>query len=246
MREAIAALRPELVIIENVGGLLSADADSDMECREGCVGVDKRGRERPLRALGRVLGDLAGLRYDASWYSVRASDVGAAHQRRRVFVFAAPADASRERLQWAGASRGGRPRSAHGHFGDVKLLPTPDAYAGTRGGAQHPDKRPGHSAPLGDVAAYLPPSGWGKYEPAIRRHEHVLGRPAPAPAETGPKGGTRLSARFEEWLMMLPEGWVTDVPGVTWRMALKALGNGVVPRQAAAALEAYLDDEAAQ
>ena len=36
--------------------------------------------------------------------------------------------------------------------------------------------------------------------------------------------------------MMLPEGWVTDVPGITRNEALRALGNGVVPAQAASAL----------
>lgn len=34
-----------------------------------------------------------------------------------------------------------------------------------------------------------------------------------------------------------PDGWVTDVPGITRSAALKALGNGVVPHQAALALE---------
>jgi hypothetical protein len=43
--------------------------------------------------------------------------------------------------------------------------------------------------------------------------------------------------------MMLPEGHVTDTPGLTRNQALKALGNGVVPAQCAAALRAYLSDE---
>lgn len=40
----------------------------------------------------------------------------------------------------------------------VKLLPTPDAYAGTRGGSQHPDKRRagGHSVSTADVLEHLP------------------------------------------------------------------------------------------
>jgi DNA (cytosine-5)-methyltransferase 1 len=37
-------------------------------------------------------------------------------------------------------------------------------------------------------------------------------------------------------MMGLPAGWVTDVPGLTRNQQLKALGNGVVPQQAAAAL----------
>lgn len=36
--------------------------------------------------------------------------------------------------------------------------------------------------------------------------------------------------------MGLPAGWVTDVPGLSRTAQLKALGNGVVPQQAAAAL----------
>lgn len=37
-------------------------------------------------------------------------------------------------------------------------------------------------------------------------------------------------------MMGLPAGWVTDVPDLTRNEQLKALGNGVVPQQAAAAL----------
>ena len=42
--------------------------------------------------------------------------------------------------------------------------------------------------------------------------------------------------------MMLPDGWVTDVPGVSRNDQLKALGNGVVPAQAAAATRAFVRD----
>lgn len=45
--------------------------------------------------------------------------------------------------------------------------------------------------------------------------------------------------------MGLPAGHVTDVPGLTRNAMLKALGNGVVPQQAAAALRWLLDTEAA-
>lgn len=74
---------------------------------------------------------------------------------------------------------------------------------------------------------------WGEYEPAIRRHEITAGRPAPMPVDD--KG--RLAPRFVEWMMLLPEGWVTDL--VDHRgTALKMLGNGVVPLQAATAIAA--------
>lgn len=45
---------------------------------------------------------------------------------------------------------------------------------------------------------------------------------------------------FVEWLMGLPAGHVTDVPGLTRNAQLKALGNGVVPQQAALALSLLL------
>jgi DNA (cytosine-5)-methyltransferase 1 len=38
-------------------------------------------------------------------------------------------------------------------------------------------------------------------------------------------------------MMGLPAGWVTDVPGLSRNAQLKALGNGVVPQQALAALQ---------
>lgn len=54
------------------------------------------------------------------------------------------------------------------------------------------------------------------------------------------KGGQRLSPRFVEWMMGLPDGWVTDVPGLSRNDMLRALGNGVVPQQAAAAVHAMV------
>lgn len=40
--------------------------------------------------------------------------------------------------------------------------------------------------------------------------------------------------------MGLPEGWVTDVPGLSDSDKLHVLGNGVVPAQAAMALRLLL------
>ena len=88
MREAIAQLRPAVVVWENVRGAYSAAADSEVEPCAGCVGD---GSGVHLRALGRVLGDLSDLGYDARWHGLRAADVGAAHGRFRVFVVATDA-----------------------------------------------------------------------------------------------------------------------------------------------------------
>jgi DNA (cytosine-5)-methyltransferase 1 len=83
---AIETIRPRLVVIENVRGILSATAHGDVEQCEWCVG-DGSG-EPSLRALGAVLGSLAELGYDARWCGLRASDSGAPHARFRVFILA--------------------------------------------------------------------------------------------------------------------------------------------------------------
>jgi len=89
MREAIATMRPSLVIWENVHGAYTAKATSDLEYCQGCMG-DRSGVY--LRALSRVVGDLASLGYDSAWGNLRASDIGAPHQRRRTFLCATIAD----------------------------------------------------------------------------------------------------------------------------------------------------------
>lgn len=413
MAYAIDKLRPSLVVAENVRGLLSAPADSDLEPCPWCVGDGERGA---LRALGAVLGDLADLRYDVWWCGLRAADVGAAHGRFRVFVFAQPADADLTGLEgrWAGGEREGerpagpggveagtdltllptpavndmgtaytpqqwdewtaRMRAEHGNGNGhgkslaieaQRLLPTPNTQnwkesghyrdfgadlthalmCGCEGGrsdssqddpgeelrdlwdaddpqalrqearrlqrvhaspllqpelrqhsprgdegraalaspstqgrplpgvwdddtAARPSHRPGpdeqrpdepadalrfmpSSTPLargprcsygcGEACGGHSPVAWGEYEAAIRRWEVRLGRPSPNPTQPGPKGGARLSAQFVEFLMGLPAGHVTGVPGLSRNDQLKALGNGVVPAQAAAATRAFLD-----
>lgn len=84
--KGIEIQRPRKVIIENVRGLLSATAHSDMEHCEWCLGDGSD--KSVLRALGAVLGDLADLGYDAKWTGIRAADAGAPHNRFRVFIVA--------------------------------------------------------------------------------------------------------------------------------------------------------------
>jgi DNA (cytosine-5)-methyltransferase 1 len=81
---------------------------------------------------------------------------------------------------------------------------------------------------------------WQGFEPAIRRQEALSGRQAPIPTEVGPRGGRRLAPEFAEWMMWLPEGHVTDVPDLKRAEQLHKIGNGVVPRQAEAALRFLL------
>jgi len=59
----VREVRPRFVVVENVAALV-------------------------VRGLDRVLGDLAESGYDALWFPLRASDVGAPHRRERVFIVA--------------------------------------------------------------------------------------------------------------------------------------------------------------
>lgn len=90
---SIAEDRPDWVVIENVRGLLSADAAGGGERCPWCVGDDAD--EPVLRALGAVLLDLSELGFDAEWTHLHASDVGAPHGRFRVFILAWPAENTR-------------------------------------------------------------------------------------------------------------------------------------------------------
>lgn len=84
---------------------------------------------------------------------------------------------------------------------------------------------------------------WGNYGPAIRRWEKVLGAAAPVPTEIGTRGQPWLSAALVEWMMGLLQGWGTDPSLALPRSAqLQALGNGMVPQQAAAAVRHLLDE----
>ena len=66
-----------------------------------------------------------------------------------------------------------------------------------------------------------------RYDP--RRAMHL--QEVPSPLDEG-----KLNVKFVEYMMGLPEGWVTDVD-LPRSQQLKILGNGVVPQQAYRALE---------
>ena len=305
MFEAIKTLRPRLVVWENVRGALTSGSFSLVESEQGLLGVRAGGPA--LRSAGRVVGDLAGIGYDAQWCVARASDVGAPHQRERLFLTGHPAGEPWQlrRLAAAGEAQGGRalgePRgsdrapgaliptpTASDHKAGrhpegtgrsltqaVQMLPTPVAQPSGNSPEAHLRKKPGrervtdlavlvengllatggllptpqatnatasstgYGANLHEVARDVDASGFGVYASAIKRWEQVLGRPAPAPTvpPTREGGRERLSTRFVEWLMGLPEGHVTGSDlGLPREQQLRLLGNGVVPQQAALAV----------
>lgn len=233
MREAIRIIRPRLVVWENVRGALSAKAASDSDMEPGSRQVGDGGGDN-LRALGRVLGDLAEVGYDAQWTTLRASDIGAPHHRARVFLIAYPSDAAGERVQVGGRltrdSEQGYPSLVLG--GDVLPADAEDDGLSRARPARHRRARPADSR-SGDM-------DWGPYAEAVQRWERLT-RPAPAPTEPNTRGNPRLSAAFAEWMLGLPEGHVTQVPGISRADQLKAIGNGVCVPQAIAALRMLLD-----
>lgn len=256
MAAAIDALQPELVVIENVRGLLST-----MAVRTPLEGDDDEHRDpddatpnpatlrnleldpwglgdnaaRPLRAAGAVLGDLADLGMDARWIGLPASAIGAPHPRFRVFILAHRIlpDTGSDGCQ----ARRGDGRSSSGSAGHYHVEPSAHRLCASRtgwlaeqasraGDAVAPDRRHLHR--------------WGRYAGAIARWEHITGREAPAPALLNLLNegeGPRPAPEFVEWIMGLPARWVTDPDhGLTQNQQITALGNGVVPLQASAAL----------
>lgn len=170
------------------------------------------------RGFDTVTQDLAEIGYDATWTTLRAADVGACHRRDRLWILATPADTPRELRDWA------RPAGSEGRG---------EPTDGGRG-VTNPVTPP----PTSTAAAKV--ETWGEYTPAIRRHEQAFGRPAPHPTVTSARGSQVLSPYLVEWMMGLPEGHVTGVPGLTRTAQLRLLGNGVVPRQAEMAIRLLL------
>ncbi|WP_309235163.1 DNA cytosine methyltransferase, partial [Streptomyces lunaelactis] len=227
--EAVRVIRPGLVFLENVEALRTKD-----------------------RGLDVVLADLAALGYDARWTCLRASEVGAPHQRWRWFCIAYPADAYPVGTGWHGgawdlaqaegrhepADRGLAVAAAGG--AELALLPTPAARDWKSGASNLMGLR-GEGRPLNEfvvnmLKGSLPDEQWIStagvdYGPAIRSWEAILGRPAPAPVERGPRGGRALAARFTEWMQGNDEGWITDVD-IPRNEQIKIAGNQAITRQA--------------
>lgn len=245
--EAVRVLRPRLVVLENVAGHRSlgfGDVLRDL-ARIGYVGSWESVRASDVGACHRrervfILAtdaDFSGrdgrepLKVRGSWWRTPATGVG-----QDVL-----ANAHGWGLKVGGEHDGGAiercleaPRRD-----DVDRLGTPATDPSGEGRGQQ-----GHAAGSREAGSGTPArparSGegtveWGDFAAAIRRHEVLAGRPAPRPVDD--RG--RLAPRFVEWMMCLPAGWVTDI--LTNRSkALKCLGNGVVPPQAAFALAVLL------
>lgn len=221
---AAEALRPALIVLENVRGHLTLGFDT-------------------------VLTDLDVLEYDAAWTIYPASAAGAPHRRDRLFILATRRSTSdprshhprREALGCGIRSvRDSRVPGAHApgrhHAGGSRLLPTPVVTDRTGTRNETAGRRPGakfaSGRTLSDVVRL---DAWDEYAGPMNHWAAVTGHAAPEPTEPG-RDLPRLAPAFSEWLMGLEPGHVTGVPGLTRKQQLTALGNGVVPQQGAAAL----------
>ena len=133
-------LRPRFVLVENVAALLG-------------------------RGLGRVLGDLAALGFDAEWHCIPASAVGAPHRRDRLWLVAHSPRSRRTQVPSDGHVTGGQLLEHHGTpWGTI----VPDADR-----ARFPisGQEPARANRLGggrSVAA----GGWWASEPDVGRVAH--------------------------------------------------------------------------
>lgn len=125
----IRELRPRIVVVENVSALV-------------------------VRGLDRVLCDLAASGYDAVWFHLRASDVGAPHLRERLFIVAYADGVRESQSQGAFEELGeraidsseavGNTHSQRG--GDEQLCPSQSAEAALQRRGGRSRRKPGASA----------------------------------------------------------------------------------------------------
>jgi DNA (cytosine-5)-methyltransferase 1 len=191
--KAISILRPKFIILENVRGHLSL-------------------------GFKEVLGDLAENGYDAKWRIVRASDVGAPHQRARLFIIAYPT-CKRCKNQLC-VQKSGQFEQGIITYSNIDACEKPrrtdrEISATDRGLQSRQD--------IGQA-----------------RSEHRFSRSMEREAIPNALDQGKLNAKFVEYIMGLPGGWVTDLD-LSRTQQLKMLGNGVVPQQAYYALELLHD-----
>lgn len=222
--EAVSILRPRIIVLENVRGHLSL-------------------------GFKEVLQRLAIAGYDAKWGIIRASEVGAPHQRARLFIIAYTDSNALTQSRRANRSvqsqrseiQYGSDRQEHRSGFEVQR-PNTDSLRqplgkDNSGQTRHQRQSQSVIASMGEVSSdsndqQLSPDwqvsqlGW-RFDSRLE----MSMRPIPNPLVDG-----KLNTKYVEYMMGLPKGWVTDLP-VSRAQQFKMLGNGVVPQQAYHALE---------
>ena len=211
IKTIISKLQPKLAILENVRGHLTL-------------------------GFKEVLQDLAQIGYDASWAIVRASDVGAPHRRERLFIIAKPSNSNsfrgiirRENAQW----NQGQSQFELGQCG--KVASDTNLKRLERAGHEAVDVTNGFTANANGHEQ----QGNREMSQLGRRFNTQLEMRLQRPPHTLDLNN-KLNPQFVEYMMGLPEGWVTGLD-ISRSQQLKILGNGVVPQQAYYALQLLCD-----
>ena len=197
IKEGISLLRPRFVILENVRGHLSL-------------------------GFKEVLADLTEVGYDARWQVVRASDVGAPHQRARLFIVAYPSNNGLASGFTCGSQERFPRTQSDGSITDSNC----DAC-----------KEPRRTS----ICLCSKSQGLrdGK-DQGEAGHEYRFSLEMDRQDIPPTLDQDKLNPAFVEYMMGLPKGWVTDIE-MSRANKLKMLGNGVVPQQAYHALKTICD-----
>jgi DNA (cytosine-5)-methyltransferase 1 len=215
--QAIEVLQPRYIVLENVRGHLT-------------LGFEE------------VLGTLTKLGYDTRWQIVRASDVGAPHQRARLFILAYSSSNS-ERLTLGYNESRAQGNQGKSQFKSSELVEITSYSTSGGSGSQSigiSQENSGTSCNHNTINGNVEHSSCQCK--SHNRQVQELGfrsiarcdmsmQEVPTPLDQEGK----LNAQFVEYMMGLPKGWVTDL-GLSRSQQLKILGNGVVPQQAFYAL----------
>lgn len=122
------------------------------------------------RGLGRILGDLAASGYDAEWLVLGAGDVGAPHERKRMWVLAQASDFSQGRRRGGGRSE----LEANQEIGPPSTIDLENS----RQNATHIDlsgcKKQRRTKSDGEEQSSSECSGWWTFEPDVERMVHGL------------------------------------------------------------------------
>ena len=211
IKTIISKLQPKLAILENVRGHLTL-------------------------GFKEVLQDLAEIGYDASWAIVRASDVGAPHRRERLFIIAKPANSNSFRGIIRGQNKEWNKGQPQFEFSQCRETVTNTNIKGLeRSGNEAIDITNGSIANSNGNEQ----QGNGSMSQLGRRFNTQLEMRLQRPPHTLDLNN-KLNPKFVEYMMGLPQGWVTDLD-ISRSQQLKILGNGVVPQQAYYALQLLCD-----
>jgi DNA (cytosine-5)-methyltransferase 1 len=156
-----------------------------------------------------VLSGLTSIGYDARWTLIRASEVGAPHRRERLFILAYP-----NSTRWSRAKPS-----------DIQAQQPWNSSCTNKPFIANSENWGDGRSPIRIQQSNT------KFRGSLDTIKSIYSQEIPPALDKG-----RLNVKFVEYMMGLPNGWVTDLD-LPRSQKLKILGNGVVPQQAYKAIE---------